>query len=99
MPNDFKQDAIAKIYAEKPLTGKDGIFSSMIKEILETALNEELNQHLALEKQNSGNDFNNRKNGYNSKTIKALESSFILDTPRDRSGSFEPQIVKKIKQF
>ena len=50
LPNDFKRDAIAKIYAGKPLTGKDGIFSSMIKEILETALNEELNQHLALRK-------------------------------------------------
>jgi len=95
LPNDFKRDAIAKIYAGKPLTGKDGIFSSMIKEILETALNEELNQHLASEKQNSGNDFNNRKNGYNSKTIKARESSFFLDAPRDRNSSFEPQIVKK----
>ena len=42
----FKRDAIAKIYAGKPLTGKDGIFSDMIKEVLETALDEELNQHI-----------------------------------------------------
>jgi len=36
--NSFKRDAIAKIYQGKPLTFKDGIFSDMIKDILETAL-------------------------------------------------------------
>ena len=66
----FKREAIEKIYQGKPLTGKDGIFSDMIKEILETALGEELNQHLQQEKQYIGNDFDNRKNGYNSKTVK-----------------------------
>ena len=95
LPDDFKRQAIEKLYQGKPLTGKDGIFSNMIKDILETALNEELNQHLASEKQNSSNDFSNRKNGHNSKTIKTRESSFILDAPRDRNASFEPQIVKK----
>lgn len=55
----FKRGAIAKIYQGKPLTGKDGIFSDMIKEILETALSEELNQHLVLEKQKLGDDFDN----------------------------------------
>ena len=93
--NFFKRDAIAKIYQGKPLTGKDGIFSDMIKDILETALGEELNQHLDLEKLNLGDDFNNRKNGYNSKTLKTKESAFVLNTPRDRNSSFEPQIVKK----
>jgi len=95
LSDDFKRQAIEKLYQGKPLTGKDGIFSNMIKDILETALNEELNQHLAQEKQNSGNDFNNRKNGHNSKTLKTRESSFVLDAPRDRNASFEPQIVKK----
>ena len=93
--DSFKREAIAKIYQGKPLTGKDGIFSDMLKDILETALAEELNQHLSSEKSNLGNDFNNRKNGYNSKTVKTKESAFALDTPRDRNSSFEPQIVKK----
>lgn len=95
LSDDFKRQAIEKLYQGKPLTGKDGIFSHMIKEILETALNEELNQHLAKEKSDLGNNFNNRKNGHNSKTLKTRESSFILDAPRDRNASFEPQIVKK----
>ena len=91
----FKREAIEKIYQGKPLTGKDGIFSDMIKEILETALGEELNQHLQQEKQYIGNDFDNRKNGYNSKTVKTKYSDFILDTPRDRNSSFETKIIKK----
>jgi len=91
----FKRDAIAKIYAGKPLTGKDGVFSDMIKEVLETALSEELNQHIATEKSELGKDFNNRKNGHNSKTLRTRESAFTLDTPRDRNSSFEPQIIKK----
>ena len=73
----FKHQAIEKIYQGKPLTGKDGIFSDMIKEILETALSEKLNQHLKQEKKESGNDsdrdFNNRRNGYNSKTLSKLK--------------------------
>ena len=37
----------------------------------------------------------NRKNGYGRKTIKSTTGSFELATPRDRTGSFEPQLVKK----
>ena len=96
--DSFKRQAIAKLYAGKGLSGKDGVFSGMIKDILETALGEELNDHLKREKEQcleSGDDFNNRKNGYNSKLIKGKESAFSLDVGRDRNGSFEPQIVKK----
>ena len=93
--DSFKRSAMDKIYQGKPLTGRDGIFTDMIKEILETALSEELNSHLTSEKQKLGDDFDNRRNGYNSKTVKTKDSSFVLDTPRDRNSSFEPQIVKK----
>ncbi|KLE07073.1 transposase, partial [Aliarcobacter butzleri] len=38
----------------------------------------------------------NRRNSFNSKTIKGTsDGSFLLETPRDRNGTFEPQIVKK----
>ena len=100
--DSFKRQAIAKLYAGKGFTGKDGVFGSMMKDILETALGEELNHHLQREKQESeenssesGNDFNNRKNGYNSKLVKSKDSAFCLDVGRDRNGSFEPQIIKK----
>nr|WP_250296105.1 transposase [Wolbachia endosymbiont of Oedothorax gibbosus] len=38
---------------------------------------------------------NNRRNGRNGKTLRTSAGSFELLTPRDREGSFEPQIVKK----
>jgi transposase-like protein len=37
----------------------------------------------------------NRRNGSGNKTIKSTSGSFELETPRDRAGSFEPQLVKK----
>jgi len=93
--DSFKRQAIEKIYQGKSLTGKNGIFSGMIKDILETALSEELNQHLDQEKDELKDDFSNRKNGFNSKTLKTRESAFTLEAPRDRNSSFEPQIIKK----
>ena len=51
--DSFKRQAIAKLYAGKGFTGKDGVFGSMMKDILETALGEELNHHLQREKQES----------------------------------------------
>ena len=42
---------------------------------------------------------NNRKNGYSSKTMKGTNEPFELNIPRDRNGSFEPQIVKKYQTF
>ena len=71
--DSFKEQIIAGLKSGKGLTGKDGIFSGMVKEVLETMLAEELNQHLTGERKNLGNDFDNRRNGYNSKTIKTKE--------------------------
>ena len=68
--DSFKEQIIAGLKSGKGLTGKDGIFSGMVKEVLETMLTEELNQHLVGERKNFGSGFDNRRNGYNSKTIK-----------------------------
>ena len=68
--DSFKEQIIAGLKSGKGLTGKDGIFSGKVKEVLEVMLAEELNQHLGVEKKNLGSGFDNRRNGYNSKTIK-----------------------------
>lgn len=107
--DDFKKESIKKLYEGKGLTGKDGVFTSMIKDFLETALKEELSNHLTNEKLNKTefNDYEsesesqltqkylNRRNSYTSKTIKTGVSDFELDTPRDRDNTFEPNIVRK----
>ena len=85
---DFNQ-AIEKLKSGKGLLGEDGILTPLIKQLTEAALQSEMEQHLS-KKTNP-----NRRNGYGNKTVKSSVGSFELETPRDRDGSFEPQIVKK----
>lgn len=68
---------------------KDGFLTPLIKQITEAALKAELEQHL------DNDDQPNRKNGSSKKTVKSSVGAFELDTPRDRQGSFEPQLIKK----
>lgn len=78
-----------KIKSGKGLSGKDGALTALVKQITELTLQAELESHLAQDLQR------NRKNGYTSKTMRTEHGEFELETPRDRNGSFEPQIVKK----
>ncbi|TDO44478.1 IS256 family transposase, partial [Idiomarina sp. 017G] len=87
---NFDMDAALKQLREgKDLTGKDGILTPLIKQLTEAAMQAELEEHLSDKEQP------NRKNGSTSKAVKSPAGSFELDTPRDRAGSFEPQLVKK----
>lgn len=61
---------------------------------VETALNAELSAHLGYEKQQSKTGTNTR-NGYSNKTVLSTEGPLELRTPRDREGTFEPQLIKK----
>lgn len=64
------------------------------KFMIETALNTELSEHLGYEKHQPKKGFNAR-NGFSSKTVLTQDGQLALDIPRDRNGSFEPQIIKK----
>lgn len=81
--------ALEDLKAGKPMNGKDGFLTPLIKQLTEAALKAEQEQHIA------DDEKPNRKNGYTSKTVKSASGSFELDTPRDRSGTFDPQFVKK----
>lgn len=86
----FNMEAALKALQEgKDLTGKDGILTPLIKQLTEAAMQAELDTHLATE------TTPNRKNGSTSKTVTGPTGRFELQTPRDRAGSFEPQLVKK----
>lgn len=87
----FKQEAIQGMYSGQPLNGEKGIFAPL-KHFLEAALEGELAAHLAEEKSLG---LGNRKNGRVSKRVKSLSGEFDLESSRDRSGSFEPQILAK----
>jgi putative transposase len=81
--------ALKAIQEGKPLLGKEGILTPLIKNLTEAALEGELDSHLGQE------STANRRNGKSQKTIKSLNGNFELRTPRDRDGTFAPQLVKK----
>ena len=85
---DFNK-ALEALQSGQDLTGKDGILTPLIKQLTEAALKAELDAHLEEE------ETTNRKNGSSKKTLKSTSGSFELETPRDRAGTFEPQLVKK----
>lgn len=85
---DF-QEALKAIQEGKPLLGQGGILTPLIKNLTEAALEGELESHLGQEISA------NRRNGKSKKNIKSLNGNFELNTPRDRSGTFSPQLVKK----
>jgi putative transposase len=80
------------------LTGPDGLLKLFTKNVLETALNEELTEHLGHEKNQAdeGRESTNVRNGARSKTVLSDAAGEVsIEVPRDRAGTFEPQIVKK----
>jgi transposase-like protein len=81
-------EALEQIKAGAKIDGKDGVLAPLIKQLTGAALEAELESHLSTE-------IRNRKNGKSSKTMKSSVGEFDLDIPRDRNGSFEPQLIKK----
>ena len=98
-----EQAAAAAMVAEArqrglELTGPNGLLKLFTKNVLETALHEEMTEHLGHERHRaeSGRDSTNVRNGTRSKTvISDAVGEVQIDVPRDREGTFTPQIVKK----
>ena len=91
---ELKQIALAA--AKNIKTEQDlAEFQQMLTKVtVEAALNAELVDHLGYERHEKS-DGSNHRNGYTSKTVQTDVGQFELDTPRDRNGDFEPQLVKK----
>ena len=87
---------LAKAAAKNIKTEADlNEFRQMLTKItVETALNAELDDHLGYSK-HEASDASNSRNGSTRKTLQTDDGQFQVDTPRDRDGSFEPQLVKK----
>lgn len=90
--DQFQEETIKKLKSGQPLTGKDGVLTPLIKQLLEAALEGEMESHLS---DCRDENQSNRRNGRTKKIIKTGTGSFELETPRDREGTFEPEIVKK----
>lgn len=98
-----EQAAAAAMVAEAKarglaLTGPDGLLELFTKNVLETALNEEMTEHLGHAKNQADPERHatNVRNGTRSKTVISDAAGEVeIDVPRDRESTFEPQIARK----
>ena len=95
--NLLNTDELKRQIANGTFTGLDDItneFKNILKEVIQTASQEELTDHLGYDK-NQESTNNNYRNGYNDKTIKSKYGNIDVSIPRDRDSSFEPKLVPK----
>jgi putative transposase len=93
-PKDLEAFAKEAAKAIKTESDLDAFRQMLTKVTVEAALNAELDEHLGYDKHAQSTNVNNR-NGKSRKTVKTEAGQFELETPRDRDGSFEPQLVQK----
>ncbi len=87
---EFEQEALIKLKQGVSLEGENGILAPLLKRLLEAGLQGELEGHLAV-----SCEAKNRRNGISSKKVKTHYGSIEVVTPRDRNGSFEPELLAK----
>jgi putative transposase len=75
--------------------GKDGLLDELKKALAERVLNAELDHHLANE---SDDGRRNHRNGYSKKSVLTDTGKLAIEVPRDRSGTFDPQLIAKYQR-
>jgi transposase-like protein len=86
-----KAEALRQLFKGQSLFGKGGALAPLLKEILDSALDAEMESHLDETQRSEGN----KRNGYKRKVLKTSEGPIELKTPQDRQSNFEPQLIKK----
>jgi len=87
---------LANYQKPEDLTGEEGLFKQLKKALIERALGAELTEHLGYERGDpAGRGSGNSRNGTSSKTVLTEDGEIEISVPRDRVGSFEPQLIGK----
>lgn len=92
IPNDILDHLLAGTDAAAALS-QGGLLDSLKKAFAERALNAEMDHHLGQEEQG-----NNSRNGYGRKTVTTDGGRIEIEVPRDRAGSFDPQLIAKYQR-
>lgn len=87
----FVREAAEQLKAGKPMVGSEGVFTPLLKKIIEASLEGELDSHLSQTREAD----KNKRNGHKRKNIQSLLGGFEIFSPRDRNATFDPQIVEK----
>jgi transposase-like protein len=95
----FTAEVLDKLLAGRDPTdvlGPDGLIKELTKALVERAMTAELDHHLGYEHGNAPpEEQDNRRNGSTRKTLRTEQGPVTVTVPRDREGTFEPQIVPK----
>ena len=96
-------DALLKDADPKKVFSSEGLLSDIKKALAERMLNAELDQHLESEAAaappgEAAEPVGNHRNGYGKKTVLTDTSQVELEIPRDRRGTFEPQLIAKYQR-
>jgi putative transposase len=101
MTSENRQDALLDELLRgcsepKDILGEHGLLKQLQKRLFERALQGEMTAHLGYEPHApEGHGSGNSRNGKGKKTVQTEAGQFEIEVPRDREGSFEPQLVKK----
>jgi len=87
----LRDKALKQLMSGQSLTGNDGVFTPLLKDFLECALEAEMDTHLSDDERSNGN----KRNGKGSKRVKTALGEIQIDTPEDRKSNFKPEIIKK----
>ena len=93
-------DELIKEYGgSEGVTGPEGLLKDLTRAVVNRAMDAEMTHHLGYEARGKVPDGQpNRRNGKNGKTVRTNQGPLAIEVPRDRDGSFEPQIVPKHKR-
>jgi len=96
----LKQLLKEHVKQQKTTTGISNLLQEVFREAVQEMLKAEMDNHLGYEKHApEAAEFPNSRNGKNTKKVRSKLGEFALEVPRDRDGSFEPQIVPKRKRI
>jgi putative transposase len=75
----------------------ESLYSQMLQQMINRSLEAEMQAHLGYERHEAASEAaaGNRRNGKSRKRVQSAVGELAVETPRDREGSFEPQLVKK----
>jgi putative transposase len=93
---ELLDELLAGVSSPEDLTGESGLFKALKKAMMERVLGAELTHHLGYAKGDPvGRGSGNSRNGHSKKTVLTDDGALDLAIPRDRAGTFEPQLVPK----
>jgi len=96
LPNDLIDGLLASYKKPEDLIGENGLLKQLTKALVERALEAEMAEHLGHDKNEPvKNATGNTRNGKSRKTLKGDFGELPIEVPRDRAGSFEPQLIPK----